>query len=85
MFWSSSADIDMFKEMVTCFISTLIDDICPTVTVKVFPYQKPWVGCSVLNAMNACTDAYNDGLRSSDMSAYKGSSYKLRRTVNVAK
>ena len=53
MFWSNSDDIDMFKEMVTCLISTLIDDICPTVTVKVFPYQKPWVGWSVLNALNA--------------------------------
>ena len=65
VFRLSSGAVDMFMEVVTCFIFILIDDICPMVTVKVFPNQKPRVDWSVRKALNASTTAYNNGLISS--------------------
>lgn len=40
MFRVSSNDVNVFTEVVTCFISKLIDDIIPAETVKVIPNQK---------------------------------------------
>ncbi|KAK0149066.1 putative RNA-directed DNA polymerase from transposon X-element [Merluccius polli] len=73
MFSGSSNYINEYTEVVTSFISKLTDDIFPSVTVKVFPNQKPWVDKTV------------EGLILRDMSPYKAASYNLRKAVKTAK
>lgn len=76
MFQLSSDDVSVFTEVVTCFISKLIDDIICVVTVKVFLNQKPSVAKTICKAVKACTAAYSEGLSSGDMSLYKVASNK---------
>lgn len=76
MFQLSSDDVNMFTEVVTSFISKLIDDIIPVGTVKVFPNQEPLVAKTICEAVKACAAAYNEGLRSGAMSLYKVAPYK---------
>lgn len=75
MFQLSSDDVNVFTEVVTCFISKLIDDIICVVTVKVFLNQKPSVAKTICKAVKACTAA-SEGLSSGDMSLYKVASNK---------
>jgi len=43
MFRSSSSDVSEFADVVTSFIAMIEDTIVPTVKVRSFPHQKPWV------------------------------------------
>ena len=43
MFRDSSDAIEKYTTSVTGFISTYIDDVVPTVTVRTYPNQKPWI------------------------------------------
>ncbi|RXN06000.1 interferon-inducible GTPase 5-like protein [Labeo rohita] len=51
----------------------LAEEIIPTVRIRTFPNQKPWVDRSIRAA------TYNSGLATGDMSAYKAASYGIRR------
>jgi len=70
---------------VTSFIATLVDTIIPTVKVRAFSNQKPWVEGSIRTALNARTAAYNASLVSGNISKYKAASYGLRRAMNDTK
>ncbi|KAK0135256.1 hypothetical protein N1851_028913 [Merluccius polli] len=84
IFKDSSDSIDMFADVVTGFIDTLvISDIVPKVSIKNYPDQKPWVD-TVRDALNKHTAAYNSGLATGNMD-YKTAAYDLRRVVNEAK
>ena len=43
MFQESSDCIEEYTTSVTGFINKCIDDIVPTVTVRTYPNQKPWI------------------------------------------
>jgi hypothetical protein len=43
MFWDSSNGIEEFTTSVTGFIKKCIDEVVPTVTVRTYPNQKPWI------------------------------------------
>ena len=43
MFRDSSNGIDEYSTSVTGFINKCIEDVVPTVTVRTFPNQKPWI------------------------------------------
>ncbi|CDQ79147.1 unnamed protein product [Oncorhynchus mykiss] len=43
MFWDSSDDIEECTTSVTGFINKCIEDVIPTVTVRTYPNQKPWI------------------------------------------
>ena len=82
MFWESADnDVSVFTDVVTSFVATLTDDVVPTVMVKSFPNQKPWVDRSIRAALKKHTTAYNAGLLSGDMTEYKAACYKLRRDI----
>lgn len=85
MFRESSDSIDEFTDVVTCFISELASNIISTVTVKIYPNQKPWVDRSIREALNARTTAYNECLLSGNMAPYKSTCYELRKAVKLAK
>lgn len=60
-------------------------EIIPTVRVKTFPNQKPWMDRSILAAVNGSSTTYNVGLTTSYMSTYKKTSYCIRCMVNDVK
>ena len=43
MFRDSSDGIEEYTTSVTGFINKCIDDVVPTVTVRTYPNQKPWI------------------------------------------
>ncbi|CDQ58835.1 unnamed protein product [Oncorhynchus mykiss] len=43
MFWDSSDGIEEYTTSVTGFINKCIEDVVPTVTVRTYPNQKPWI------------------------------------------
>ncbi|RXN12203.1 hypothetical protein ROHU_010229 [Labeo rohita] len=85
MFWASANDVNKFTDVAVSFVSMLAEAIIPTVRIRTFPNQKPWVDRSIRAAVNARTVTYNSGLVTSDMSAYKAASYGVRRAVRDTK
>jgi hypothetical protein len=43
MFWDSSDGIEEYTTSVTGFINKYTKDVVPTVTVRTYPNQKPWI------------------------------------------
>ena len=50
MFSDSSDDIEEYTTSVTGFINKCIEDVVPTLTVRTYPNQKPWI------TGNICTE-----------------------------
>ena len=44
---ASDNNIDVYADSVNEFISKCIGDVVPTVTIKAFPNQKPWIDGSI--------------------------------------
>ncbi|KAG5263395.1 hypothetical protein AALO_G00264390, partial [Alosa alosa] len=85
MFKTNSADINEFTEVSLSYINMLTDSIIPTVKIRSFPNQKPWVDREVRTALKTRAMTYNAGLISGDMTDYKAASYSLRRAIKDAK
>ncbi len=85
MFRASSSDVSEFTDVAVSFVNTLTEQATETITVRIFPNQKPWVDRTIRDAVNKRTAAYNEALLSGNMSVYKASCYALRRAVNAAK
>ena len=85
VFRDNTDHINDYTETVLDFVGTLVEDIVPSTTIRVFPNQKPWVDKSVREALNARTSAYNAGLVTGSMDEHKAARYNLRRTVTAAK
>ena len=47
MFWDSSDGIEEYTTSVTGFINKCIEDVVPTVTVRTYPNQKPWITVNI--------------------------------------
>ncbi len=47
---ASDDDIEVYSDMVTCFIRKCIDDVVPTKTIRIYPNQKPWINSDVRSA-----------------------------------
>ena len=75
MFRDSSDVIEEYTTSVIGFINKCIEDVVPTVTVRTYPYQKPWI------TGNICTElkgrAANFKEWDSNPEAYKKSRYAL--------
>ena len=82
MFRDSSDGIEEYTTSVIGFINKCIDDVVPTVTVRTYLNQKPWItgNCTKLKAR---ASAFKE--RDSNPKAYKKSHYALRRTIKQAK
>jgi hypothetical protein len=80
---ASSDGIEEYTTSVTVFINKCIDDVVPTVTVRTYPNQKPWITGNIRTELKARTAAFKE--RTSNLEAYKKSRYALRRTIKQAK
>jgi hypothetical protein len=77
-FQDSSNGIEDYNTSVTNFINKCIDDIVPTVTVRMFPNQKPWITGNILTELKARAAAFKE--RDTNPDAYKKSHNALRQT-----
>ena len=77
MFRDSSDGIEEYTTSVPGFI------IVPTVTVRTYPNQKPWITGNICTELKGRAAAVKEW--DSDAEAYKKSCYALRRTIKQAK
>ena len=56
---ASDNKIDVYADSVSEFISKCISDVVPTVTIKTFPNQKPWIDGSIRAKLKEQTTALN--------------------------
>jgi hypothetical protein len=83
MFRNSSNGIEDCTTSVIDFINKCINDVVPTVTIRTYPKQKPWITGSILIERKARAAAFKQ--RHSNPEAYKKSRYALRQTIKQAK
>ena len=83
MFWDSSNGIEEYTTSVIGSINKCIDDIVPTVTVRTYTNQKPWITGSIRTDLNARAAAFKE--RDSNPEACRKFRYALRRTIKQVK
>ena len=76
MFWDTSDGIEEYTTSVIGFINKCIDDVVPTVTVRTYPNQKPWITGSIRTELKARTAAFKE--RNCKPEAYKKSCNALQ-------
>jgi hypothetical protein len=69
MFQDSSVGIEEYTTSVIGFINKCINDIVPTVTVRPYPNQKPWITGNIHTELKARAVAFKE--RDSNPEAYK--------------
>jgi hypothetical protein len=82
IFRDSSDDIEEYTTSVIGFINKCINDVVPTVTVRTYPNQKPWITGNICTEQKARGAAFKE--RDANPEAYKKSRYALRRTIKQA-
>ena len=83
MFWDSSSGIEEYTTSVTGLINKCVEDVIPTVTVRTYPNQKPWITGNIRIEVKGRAAALK--VRDSNPEAYNKSCYALRRTIKQAK
>jgi hypothetical protein len=83
MFHVSSNGIEEYTTSVIGFINKCIDDVVPTVAVRTYPNQKPWITGNIRIELKARVAAFKEWETNPD--AYEKSRYALRRTIKQAK
>ena len=83
MFWNSPDGIEEYTTSVIGFINKCIDDVVPTVTVRTYPNQKPWITGNIRTELKARAAAFKE--LDSNPESNKKSCYALRRTIKQAK
>jgi len=71
-----SVNVHDYAEYVTKYISTCVDNIIPTIKVRKFPNQKPWINSQVRYMLRAQSYAFASGIETK---------YGLRRAITAAK
>jgi hypothetical protein len=79
----SSDGIEEYTTSVIGFINKCIDDVVPTVTIRIYPNQNPWITGNVGTELKARDAAFIE--RDFNPDTYKKSRYALRRTIKQAK
>ena len=69
MFRDSSDRFEEYTTSVIGFINMCIDDVVPTVTVRTYPNQKPWITGNIRTVLKARAAAFKE--RDSNTEAYK--------------
>ena len=83
MFRDASNCIEEYTTSVICFINKCIYDIIPTVTVRTYPNQKPWITGNIRPELKTRAATFKE--RDSNPEAYKKSRCALWRTIKYAK
>ena len=76
MFRFSSNGNEEYNTLVTGLINKCIDNVVPTVTVRTYPNQKPWITGNILTMLKARAGAFTK--RDTNLDTYKKSCYALR-------
>ncbi|CDQ85446.1 unnamed protein product [Oncorhynchus mykiss] len=76
---ASDNNIDVYADLVSEFISKCIGDVVPTMTVKTFPNQNPWIDGNIRAKLKALTTAFNHGRVTGNMTEYKQCSFSLKQ------
>lgn len=76
----SSVSVQDYAEYVTGYISTCVDNIIPTIQVRKFPNQKPWINSQVRHMLRARSLAFTSG----NKTEYKAAKYGLRKAITAA-
>ena len=82
---ASDNNTDVYADSVSNFISKYIRDIVPTVTIKTFPNQNPWIDGSIRTKLKSRTIAVNHGKATGNITKYKQCSYSLCKAIKQAK
>jgi hypothetical protein len=83
MFRDSSNGIQEYTTSVTSFINKCIEDVVPTVTVRTYPNQKPWITGNIRTELKDRAAPFKE--RDTNPDTSKKSRYALRRTIKEAK
>jgi hypothetical protein len=83
MFWDSSDRNEEYTTSVICFINKCIDDVIPTVTVRTYPNQKPWITGNIRTELWGRAAAFKE--RDSNPEAYKKCRYAVQQTIKQVK
>ena len=78
-----SNGIEEYTTSVTGFINKCIEDVVPTVTVRTYPNQKPWITGNICTELKGRAATFK--VRDSNPEAFKKSCYALLRTIKQAK
>jgi hypothetical protein len=76
MFQDSSNGFEEYTTPVIGFINKCINDVIPTLTIRSYPNQKPWITGNICIELKARATAFKDYDTNPD--AYKKSRYALR-------
>jgi hypothetical protein len=68
---TSENNIDTSTDTEKEFIRKCIGYAVPTVTIKTYPNQKPWIDGSIRAKLKARTIAFNQGKKTGNMEEYK--------------
>ena len=69
MFWDSFNGIEKYTTSVIGFINKCIDDVVPTVTVRTYPNQTPWITSNISIELKSRAAAFKEWETNPD--AYK--------------
>jgi hypothetical protein len=75
--------IEEYTTSVTGFINKCIDNVIPTVTMRTYPNQKPWITGNIRTEPKARAAAFNEW--ETNPYAYKKFCYALQQTIKQAK
>ena len=56
--WDSSDGIEEYNTSVTGFINKCIEDVVPTVTVRTYPNEKPWITGNICTELKGIAAAF---------------------------
>jgi hypothetical protein len=73
IFWDSFNDFEEYTTSVTGFINKCIDDVVPTVTVRTYSNQKPWITGNICTELKARAAAFKE--RNTNPDTYKKSCF----------
>ena len=59
-FFASTDGFEEFTTSVLNFLNTCVDDVVPTVTVRTYPNQKPWITGNICTELKARASAFKD-------------------------
>ena len=82
MFRDSSDGIEEYTTSIIGFINKCIDNVVPTVTIRTYPKQKPWITGNIRIKLKARAATFKEWETSPD--AFKKSRYALRQTIKQA-
>ena len=80
VFPDSSNGIEEYTTSVTGFINKCIDDVIPTVTVRTYPNQKPWIKGNIHTKLKARAAAIWMLMRNPAMPSHKPSNRESVKT-----